>query len=208
MLEVEVRGKLENFSKTLKELKKKAKFIQEKDRFTLIYFRDNIKSKDELKNALESDPIDLKIRVSNKKAEFVLKYGFMTGCETRREILIPIDLDKFDEAVDFLKFLNWGKGVIMATKTFVFDYKGIEFALVQTKGADYFEAELVIEEKDSKDAMRIIKGACQELGLKMFEKEEFIEFLDNMNQREEFLFDFYKFDFKEQKKKFIEFFKE
>ena len=35
---VEVRGRIEDFDKVLNDFKSKAKFIKEKDRFSLIYF--------------------------------------------------------------------------------------------------------------------------------------------------------------------------
>lgn len=208
MIEVEVRGKLENFEKTFKKLNKIGNFVKEKDRFTLVYFREvPAKNKDDLRKVLDNDPIDLKLRVTDKKAELVLKHGFITGCESRREILLPIQLEKFNEAIDFLKYLGWDKGVIMATKTFVFDCKGIDFALVQTEGFDYFEAEVVMQdEKEAEVAMDKIKETCKKICLKTFEKEEFVEFLNQMNKREKYLFDFSNQSFKELKDKFKEYF--
>ena len=46
----------------------------------------------------------------------------------------------FDKAVELFKLLEWHKGVIMDTKTFVFIYKDIEFAIVHNKHIDYFAA--------------------------------------------------------------------
>ncbi len=207
MFEVEVRGEIKNFEKVYSMFKKSADFIKEKDRFTLLYFRDTDFEGDKLKEILQNDPVDFKIRVTDKKAEIVLKHGLVKGSESRREILIPIDLDKFDEAVDLFKFLGWKNGVIMATKTYVFNYKGIEFALVKTKGFDYFEAEVVVEKKESsKEAMEKIKQVCSDLGLKEFGENEFIEFLDKMNQRKEFVFDLTKQNFREIKENFKDYF--
>ena len=118
-IEVEVRGKIEgDFDKTLSLFKKKSKFIEEKDRFTLTFFNHGfVKDVREILN----DPIDLRLRVTNKKAEIILKHGRFGGTDQRKEFSIPISLDKFDEAVEMFGLLGWNIGITFATKTFVFD---------------------------------------------------------------------------------------
>jgi adenylate cyclase class IV len=206
MIEVEVRGRIKDFDKTLAEFKSKAKFIQEKDRCSLVYLRNTFDINRDVRE-LKDDPVDLRVRITNKKSEIVMKYGKWGGSDRRKEISIPIDSKKFGDAVDLLKCLDWYSGVIMATKTFVFDYNGIEFALVKNKDYNYFEAEKLVE--DSADSVKIqkeIKEVCKSLGLEVFDEEDFIDQINKINNNPENQFDFSKQEFSDFKKKFEEFF--
>lgn len=202
-IEAEIRGRLRNFKKTLSEFKQKAKFIKEKDRFSLLYFRGEIpKDVSEIKN----EKVDLRVRVTNKNAEIVMKHGTWGGSDNRREILIPIELEKFEDAIDLLKYLGWDSGVIMTNKTYVFNYKMIEFALVDSKHYDYFEAEKMTDKKNAEKVMEEIKEICREFELEPFREEEFISEINKINNDPEFRFDFKKDKFKDIKKKYKEFF--
>lgn len=203
MIEVEVRGELKDFDKTLAELRQKAKFIKEKDRFSLCFMRRAVKDVAELKD----DPVDIRLRITNKQAELVMKYGSWGANDIRREISIPIAVDKFDDMVEFLGYMNWNVACIMATKTFVFEYKDIEFALVKNEHYNYFEAEKVVSKKeDTNRAMEEIKAVCLELGLSIFKEEEFMEIINRINNTEGTTFDFSKTSFKDIKKKYLEYF--
>ncbi len=208
MIEVEVRGKIENFEKTLEEFRKKAKFVEEKDRFTLLFARPGLSLSDALKKeTLKNEKVDLKVRITNKKPEIVLKYGYVKGSEGRKEILIPIKSEDFDKAVELFKFLEWNKGKIQATKTFVFIYQEIEFALVKTNILDYFEAEKVVHEKGDIDKiLEEIKEVCNEFNLNPVKEEEFFEILDEFNKHEERVFDLTKQNLEEIKEKWKEYF--
>ena len=203
MHEVEVRGPLNNFDNTFQFFKAKGRFIQEKDRFQLIYF-----PKETLNlNEMENDPRDLRLRVTNKKAELVMKYGEWGAKDSRHEITIPVPLDKFDEMAELLNYLGWGFGSSIATKTFIFNFKGIEFALVKTVHGDYFEAEKLIHEKEDSDiAMKEIEKVCSELNLRLFSKEEYYKFMDKINNAVGAIFNFKKQKFSEIKSRYKEFF--
>lgn len=202
-IEVEVRGGIKNFEETLASFRAKAKFVKEKDRFSMIYMRKHVKDLNEIKD----DPVDLRIRVTDKKAEIIMKYGQWGSSDERHEISIPIKLEDFDEAIQLFKYLGWDKGQFLPTKTYVFDYKGIEFALVDCEHYDYFEAEKIVGSKDEiEKAKREIEDACKELKLEIFKEEEFMEILNNMINVQSTLFDLSKQDFSEIKQKFKEFF--
>lgn len=208
MIEVELRGGIEgDFQKVLGKFRKKAKFLREEDRFKLIYFREGIDFSHDVLD-IRDDPVDLKLRVTNKKAEIALKYGVWGGKESRKEILIPIPLEKFEEAIDLLSALGWRKGTFLATKTFVFEYKGIEFALVNSgTGKNYFEAERAVENKEKvKKEHEKIEKACGEMDLKLFSVREFADMLNYFNNYPDYQFDFSKKDFSGIKKKYKEFF--
>lgn len=204
-IEVEVRGKItEDFDDVLDSFKEKAEFLEEKDRFSLIYFRDGpVDDVSEIKD----EKVDLRVRVTNKKAEIVMKHGTWGGNDSRKEILIPIDLEKFADTVDFLKCIDWDSGVLMATKTYVFNYKGVEFALVNSKELNYFEAEKIVENQEEADkATEEIKEICKEVGLGPFAEEQFIEEVNKMNNAPGAKFDLKKQNFKDIKEEYKEFF--
>lgn len=73
-IEVEHRGLLtENkFGELYKLLKKNGRFLGERDRFSVIYFLNGEKENFDLdQNCIN----DLRVRITNKKAELVLKHG-------------------------------------------------------------------------------------------------------------------------------------
>ncbi len=203
MIEVEVRGKIKDFESVLKEFQKKAKFIQKKNRSSFVYFKEFVKDARDVKE----EKIDLRARITNKKAELVIKYGAWGGSDSRKEIFLPIEPKNFEEALDFLKHLGWDKGIIIATETSVFKYNEIEFALVKNKNFNYFEAEKII--KDKKDVNKTNKEIlefCKEFNLKPFTENEFMEQINTLNNIKENQFDFSKQDFSAIKKKFKEYF--
>jgi predicted adenylyl cyclase CyaB len=205
MIEVEVRGRIENFDKTLEHFRKKAKFVEEKDRFTMLFLRKGAKPHRE---DVENELIDLRIRITNKKPELVLKYGKMSGCEGRKEILIPIQAHDFEKAVEMLKLLEWNHGVTIATKSYIFMYKDIEFALVKTTGLNYFEAEQVVHEKeDANKIIEEIKEVCKDFHLNPIDKEDFFALLEELNNTQaQRNFDLSEQSFEEIKDRFKEYF--
>ncbi|MEA3248583.1 MAG: hypothetical protein U9Q73_02645 [Nanoarchaeota archaeon] len=204
-IEVEIRGKIDDFEDTLKRFQGKANFIEEKDRISFIYFREGKDPEDV--DSIREDPVDLKLRVTNKSAEMVMKYGRWGVEESRKEFLFPFELEKFGSALEFFKHLNWSRGVLMDTKTYLFEYKGVEFALVKSGETVYFEAEILVNNPNEvKDAIEKIKKICIEVNLEIFEEGEFIEMMNNLNKRKDRIFDMQKENFKDIKDKFEEFF--
>jgi adenylate cyclase class IV len=205
IIEVEVRGGIENFDETLENFNKKAKFIKEKDRISFIYFRDGTDVND--RSTIREDPVDLKLRITDKKAEIVMKYGRWGAEEARKEFLFPLELDKFGLALEFFSYLDWYKGVIVDTKTFLFQLDNIEFALVKSGDICYFEAEkLISDEKEIKKTIEEIKGVCNELNLRVFDEKELIEIMETLNKRDSRIFNLREKSFEKIKKNFEEFF--
>jgi len=205
MQEVEVRGPLKekDFDKIFQFFKSNATFIEERDRFSLIYFpKDTLDLK-----KMQDDPRDLRLRVTNKKAELVIKYGRWGVKDNRREISIPIPLEKFDETAELLHYLGWSFGSVFATKTFVFKHKNIEFALVKNKHLCYFEAERVIGKNENPEkTMKEIEKTCDKIGLSIFSEKEYFELMDKINSSPGALFDFRKREFSEIKQEYLEYF--
>lgn len=88
MIEVEVRGKIEDFEKSIGKFRKFAKFIKEKNRFSLVYTRNEVP--EDAREILE-EKVDLRLRITNGEAEIALKYGSWGAEESREEIIIPIN---------------------------------------------------------------------------------------------------------------------
>lgn len=204
-IEVEHRGIIQkkDFPIIKAFFDKNATFVEEKDRFSVIYFQTRVENAAEAIN----DTIDLKVRITNKKAELVMKYGKWGGKDSRKEFSFPIQREKFDEMIDFLKILGWTHGVFMATKTFVYSYSGVEFALVEVPGwGYYFEAEILVDAEDINEADGKIEHECKKIGLKLIEDEKFYKMLDELNNLPGMKFDFKKQDFTDTKHKFKEYF--
>lgn len=203
--EVEVRGKItEDFTKLLIRFRKIATFVGEKDRFSLIYFNHGL-----VKDVrdIKEEKIDLRLRITNKQAELILKYGAWGGSDNREEISLPVPNEKFAETVLLLQRLGWTKGVALATKTYVFHYQGIEFALVQTKHLTYFEAEkMATTKKDIEKERDYILTICKSLGLEPFSDEAFMDTLNLLNNHPDNEFDFTKHSFEEIKRRYKGFF--
>ncbi len=200
-IEVEYRGILnkKKFGELNDFLKKNGKFIEEKDRLSLIYFP---RGKETFK--ISKSPIDIRLRITNKKTELVLKYGKSSGNDARKEFSFPMDSNKFEEAAEFLLILGYYYGVLQATKTYLYMHKGIEFALVDVpKFGYYFEAEILIDRKSVKNADKKIMSVCDELDLDVLNNKDFWKFLGDLSDRPGFRFNFKKQRFSDIKRRFI-----
>lgn len=203
-VEVEHRGLLteEKFKGLNKFLKENGKFLEEKDRFSVIY---SPRGKESLK--LHRDPIDLKLRITNKKSELVLKYGKWSGNDARKEFSFPVDSKKFEEMIEFLQIIGFYYGVLQATKTHLYMYKGVEFAVVKVPNwGHYFEAEIATNLDSIKNANKRIAEVCKELDLRILNDKDFCKLLKELNERSGFRFNFKKQEFSDIKKKFANYF--
>lgn len=203
-IEVEHRGSLteKQFKELNKFLKKNGKFLEEKDRFSIIY---SPRGKETF--GLGRSKIDLKLRITNKKTELVLKYGKWGGNDARKEFLFPIDSKKFEEAIEFLFILGFYYGALQATKSHLYMYKGVEVVLVDVpKFGYYFEAEISTDQNSVKSANQKIMSICKELNLGVFDDRGLRKLLRALNDRPGFRFNFKKQKFLDIKKRFKEYF--
>ena len=204
-VEVEHRGRLteKKFNELKKFLKKQGKFLGKKYRFSVIYSPSRGKEVFELNRS----PIDLKVRITNKKTELVLKYGDWSGNDARKEFLFPIDSKKFEEIVEFLFILGFYFGVLQATRTYLYLYKGIEFALVKVPGwGYYFEAEIGTSQENIIKANEKIEKECKKLDISVLKDEAFCKLLKSLNDRPGFRFNLKKQRFSDIKKRFRNYF--
>ena len=207
-IEVEFIGdiKKEQFDNLKVFFKKEGTYKKTKHRISFMYFKDKI-PKDMSEIKLED--IDLRLRITNKKPELVLKQGLFTGAHARKEISINLSLEEFPVYIELLKALGWHLGVIYAVETLVYNYKNIEFSLVNIKDYGYnFEAEILTDEKEQAEAKKKIMGVLDQLKLKPFDEAGLNKQCNDINNRKELQFDFSKQSFDTIKNKFKEYFEE
>lgn len=201
MFEVEARGKLTVSTAEIVKIFKKlnAKFLGKTRRFSLIYLRN--------KGADKNNPVDLRIRVTNGKAEIILKYGKWGAFDSREEVSVPIFIKDFSNAVEMLRLIGWTHGVINVNDRYKFRYKGIEFVFVDNGVATYFEAERLTKTKGKiAEERKYITKICNELGVKPFSDVEFYDLIDKINKSKGGQFDFDKENFEDIKNKFKRYF--
>ncbi len=204
-VEVEHRGRLSEseFMRNKSFFDKEGSFLGKNDRFSIIYSQ----NKEEETENLSHSPIDLKLRITNKNEELVMKYGDWSANDARREFCFTLEKGKFEEMIDFLKILGHYHGVLQATKTHLYRYKEVDFYLVEVPGwGYYFEAEILTDPSYIKEANKKIREVCEELEMKILGHQDFCKLLKSLNERPGYRFNFKKQSFSEIKKRFAEFF--
>ncbi len=204
-IEVEHRGALseDKFRELKAFFEKEGEFLGVNERFSVIYSQ---RKNDKIKEVYEN-VVDLKVRITNGEGELVLKYGKWSGNDARKEFLFPIEKEKFDEMIEFLKILGHYHGVLQATKTHLYRYKKIDFSLVDVPNwGYYFEAEVVIDSEDINEINKKISEECDKLGIEALDHEKFCRLLESLNNRPGYRFNLKKEEFSEIKKRFIKYF--
>lgn len=184
-IEVEIRGPLtkDEFDKLNTFLLNNGSFKGKKERVLIDY-----------SSGMENRTKDIRIRETNGVPEIVLKLGSWGGTESREEILIKTESNKFESLVKVFGELGFEKGVLCVRNSLVYDYKGIEFALVEVPNHSiFFEAEIVSTQADSEEAERSIKQVCDKLNLKVFTKDDFFEYVNKLNKEANINFDYKNF---------------
>ena len=203
--EIEFRGPLTKieFNTLRSVLKNNAEFLSKNNRLSLIYFRDIIP---EHSDDLKDEKVDLRLRITNGKSELVMKYGFWSGNDKRKEY--SFDIENFFDCAELLKHLGWSVCVSYATKSEKYIYKDIEFKVEKIVGFGYvYEAEIVIEMDEEEDRVENkIKTVCNELGLREYAPGEFEKQCDEINNTDELQHDFNKEDVMLIKEQFSDFF--
>ncbi len=205
-LEVEYIGtlSLDYFKELKSKMNRIGSFKKKKDRITFMYFKDKVpKNLSEIKD----EDIDLRLRVTNRNPEIIIKKGLFTGSHSRKEISIEFKKNEIQKYIDFLSAMNWRLGVIYAVQTFVYEYKGVEISLVDIKDYGYnFEAEILTNKEEELNARKKINIILKELNLNPFTEKELDIQCNAINNREELRFNFSKDNIEDFKKRFNDFF--
>jgi adenylate cyclase class IV len=204
--EVEYIGSIskDKFAELKSKFEKDGTFKKRKERISFMYFRDKI-PKDI--SEIENEDTDLRLRITNKEPELIIKKGSFTGSHSRKEISINFPINEMQKYVDFLSALDWNIGVIYAVETFVYEYNGVEFSLVDIEDYGFnFEAEILTTKEDEPKAREEIKKVLEELGLKSFDEDGLNKQCNEINNRKELRFNFAEENVQEIKQKFPKFF--
>jgi len=186
-IEVEVRGPLskEKFEDLVSFFKAKGEELTEKNRVSIDYsvFLDG---------GVEDREKDIRLRVTNGIPEIIVKIGKWEGVEQRKELSVFTKQGEFDKLVEIFAALGFHKGMLCVRKSKVYEYKGIEFALVEVPGHSYYyEAEKMAHAKENADDLiEKIKNTCKELGLEVFDRKNFFEYIDQLNKEANEVFEY------------------
>lgn len=177
-VEIELRGPLtkKGYLELKKFLSKQGKLKGKKNR-VLIDYSENF-SKGDMKNR----QLDVRLRSTNKISEIIVKTGRWGGRDNREEISVLCGKMSFDKLVEIFGLIGLDKGIFCERKIEVYDYKGIEFALINIADIAYtFEAELMGGQGEVEEAHNKIMGVCNKLRLKTFNDKEFFDFIKSLN---------------------------
>jgi predicted adenylyl cyclase CyaB len=186
-IEIEIRGPLskEEFETLVKFFEEKGRKKSEKDRVLIDYSTF-------LEGGVENRQKDIRLRVTNGIPEIIIKVGEWGGAEQRKELSVFTKPGEFDTLVEIFGELGFGKGMLCERKSKVYEYKDVEFALVEVPGHSYYyEAEKMANNKENGDELiKEIENVCKELNLNIFGKKQFFEYIDKLNKEANEIFDY------------------
>lgn len=186
-IEIEIRGPLskKEFNNLVKLFENKGKKISKKDRILIDYSTFQ-------KGGIKNRKKDIRLRVTNGIPEIVVKVGEWGGTEQRKELSVFTRPGEFDILVEIFGELGFVKGMLCVRKSKVYEYKDIEFALVEVPGHSYYyEAEKMANKKENADKMiKEIQNICKNLNLEMFNKKEFFKYINKLNKEVNEIFDY------------------
>jgi len=190
-IEVELRGPLskDEFVKLNEFLKMRGSFKLNKERI-LIDYSTFIPSQ-----GLEGRTKDIRLRVTNKIPEIIVKIGKMGGTESRKEISILVKHGDFDKLVQVFAAIGLTKGMLCVRRSRVYMYKNVEFSLIEVPNHSfYFEAEKLVSSIKSRERVqKDIKKVCKRLGLKLFNDKTFFLYIKKLNKEANEIFNFKKY---------------
>lgn len=144
---------------------------------------------------METRGTDIRLRVTNKRPEIIVKLGSWGGNEQREELSVMAEQGSFDTLVKIFGVMGYRKGMLCVRKSKVYEYKGVEFTLVEIPGNHYtYEAEKLVAADADKDAATVeIKKVCAELELQVYSDQEFFDFVKKLNNEVNEIFEFEKY---------------
>jgi len=136
---------------------------------------------------------DIRVRITNGQPELVVKMGEWGGTH-RKEVSVLLKDSQFENAIQFLGLLGYIKGVACERIIKCYKYKGINLSLVEVPGYSYFfEAEKMGIETEVNLISQEMLDVIHQLGLKVFTKEEFYAYIEDLNKNVNWVFDFRKY---------------
>ena len=189
-IEIEIRGPLskEEFDNLVKLFEDKGKKVMEKERIMIDYSTF-------LKGGVRNRKKDIRLRVTNGIPEIIVKIGRWGGAEQRKELSVLAKQGEFDTLVEIFGEIGFIKGILGVRKSKVYLYKEIEFALVEVPGHSYYyEAEKMAHNKEKADKILAeMTEICGDLGLNVFNKKQFFNYVEKLNEEANEIFDYKNF---------------
>ena len=185
-IEVEVSGPLSK-----EKVQKLISFLEKNGKKTNVKHRVLIDYSTFLGEGLKNRKKDIRLRITNGNPEIIVKLGDWTSSNHRKELSVFAEAGSFDRLVQIYAALGYEKGMLCERITQVYEYDGIEFALVGIPNHSFhFEAEIMSDEKHAEEARKHIEETCRKLGLTIFTDGEYLNYIDTLNKEANEVFDF------------------
>ena len=177
--EIELRGRLskEKYQSVKVFLEENGSFKEKKER-TFYDFSTFIPGE-----GLRGRTRDFRIRETNGQPEVILKLGAWQGSDRREELSVLTAKGSTETLLKIFGEMGFKKAITGKRKTFAYDYKNVEIALVEVPGHSYyFEAEIVAPAGSNHDKVHHqIEKVIKELGLELFSEDGFHQYIDQLN---------------------------
>lgn len=144
-----------------------------------------------LGDGLRNRKKDIRLRITNGNPEIIVKLGDWNSSNHRKELSVFTEAGSFDRLVQIYAALGYEKGMLCERTTQVYEYNGIEFALVEVPGHSFhYEAEIMSDEGSVEEARAHIEEVCKELGLEIFTDQGYMDYIETLNKEANEVFDF------------------
>lgn len=144
-----------------------------------------------LGDGLKNRKKDIRLRITNGKPEIIVKLGDWNSSNHRIELSVFAETGSFDRLVQIYAALGYEKGMLCERTTQVYEYKDIEFALVEVPGHSFhYEAEIMSTEDGVDQAKKHIEDVCKELGLEIFTDQGYMDYIETLNKEANEVFEF------------------
>lgn len=192
-IEVELRGPLneEEYENILKILKAKGELVKQQTRLLLDYstFLEGIGER----------KLDVRVRITNKKVEIVVKKGRFGGTSREEACLFPEDND-LKNTLKIMSLLGYTKAVACDREIERYMIDEIEFAIQDVKNFNnngavhsrFFEAEIMSDEEGKDLAVKKIRTFLESYNLKEFSETDWNDYVAKINNEANGVFDYEK----------------
>ena len=186
-IEVEIRGPLteDQYKLLIHFLRENGKELGEKKRLFIDYSTF-------LEGGVENREKDIRIRSTNGVPEIIVKIGGWGGAESRKELSVFIKDGSFDTLAEIFGEIGYVKGVLCERVIKNYLYNGAEFAVVEVPGHSfYYEAEIMATSEEDHDLVfKKLNDICSDLGLHIFNKDDFFEYVAKLNAEANGIFEY------------------
>ncbi len=185
--EIEVRGPLtkEKFDQLAQFLQSNGAFQHKSKRLSVCYTILRPEDKE-----VTSD-LDIRARITDNEPELVIKVGKWRGSDIRKEVAVQVKRGEFANLIAVCATMGYTEAIVSESLTSVFQYRDVEFSLVNKSDHSYFfEAEILVESSaDKEQVQQSIQDLCHQLGLTLFTDEQFFDYIKLLNKEVNVHFD-------------------